>query len=75
VTHSGIYRTLSIAQICALLAVVATLVVVVSRVSMNTVSPGVCHGVSLRDTGPGPSGDAGCALTETRAAPVGYRLP
>lgn len=74
-THSYTSRAISILNLCALLAVVATLVLVVTRGSINTPSPGVCQGVSLRDAPPALSGDAGCALTESRGTPVGYRLP
>jgi hypothetical protein len=60
VPQSYISRTLSIAHLCALLAVVATLAIVVSHGAIGAVGPSVCKGV-VQD---GSSG-----------SPVGYRLP
>jgi hypothetical protein len=76
VSHSYINRTLSIVHICALLAVVATLALVMSHAPAEAVNSGVCHGLSPGAVLPAPlSGDEGCARSESRSAPVGYRLP
>jgi hypothetical protein len=71
VSHSYINRTLSIVHMCALLAVVATLAIVISRVSVDAVNSGVCHGLSPEQL----SGNGECATGESRSTPVGYRLP
>ena len=66
-THSYLNRTLSIVHMCALLAVLATLAIVVSHVSAGAVNPGACQGLSA-------AAQPQCAVGESNS-PVGYRLP
>ena len=71
--HSYITRTLSIVHMCALLAVVATLAIVLSHATVGTVSPGVCQaGTGLASSS--VALDAGCAQ-DGPGTPVGYRTP
>jgi len=71
--HRYITRTLSIVHMCALLAVVATLAVVLSHATIGAVSPGVCEAGS-RLASASVALDAGCAQ-DGPGTPVGYRTP
>jgi hypothetical protein len=72
VSYSNTIRAHSIVLFLALLAVAATLAIVVSRVSVYAVTPGSCYGLSPAAQ---LAGNGACASDGSHSNPVAYRMP
>jgi hypothetical protein len=77
-SHPYINRPLSVAHVCALLAVVATLAILVSQGTIGSISPSGCQGAARANTQLAGSnvalGDS-CAHDGSSGGAIGYRLP